>query len=310
MDMAITGLDSVVYGVDDLDVARRFWTDFGLSPAADTPDGLTFATTEGATVEVRPAGDSTLPPGLAAGNTAREFVWGVKSAGDLRKIAAALGSDREVRTDREGTLHSTDALGYGIGFRVSRVTHVPIEPTTYNVPGSPARVNERGKVYERATPHRMSHVVLVAPDLEKQFAFYNERLDFKITDKYPGRGYFLRCAGSHEHHNLFLLHGGDTIGFHHLAFELRDIHEVFGGGLHMSDCGWKTHLGPGRHPLSSCYFWYFRNPCGGAAEYDSDSDYVTDDWVPKEWESTPESFAEWAYAEGAARFSGIQTGKA
>jgi hypothetical protein len=137
-----------------------------------------------------------------------------------------------------------------------------------------------------------------------------DRLGFKVTDWYPERGYFTRCPASHEHHNLFLLKAGDALGFHHVAFEVRDIHEVFGGGLHMTDRGWKTHLGPGRHPISSCYFWYFRNPCGGAAEYDSDSDYVTDEWVPKEWEATPESFAEWAYAEGAERYSGIQTGKA
>ena len=308
--MAITGLDSVVYGVDDLDVARRFWTDFGLEPVADGRDGLSFATREGATVELRRADDPTLPPGLSPGNTVREIVWGVETDKDLKAIAAALGCDREVRTDGTGTLHSSDALGYGIGFRRSRVEHVKIEPTAYNAPGSPGRVDARGRIYDRARPHRMSHVVLLAPELETQFAFYSERLDFRVTDRYPGRGYFLRCAASHEHHNLFLLHGGDNIGFHHLAFELRDIHEVFGGGLHMTDCGWKTHLGPGRHPLSSCYFWYFKNPCGGAAEYDSDSDYVTDDWVPKEWESTPESFAEWAYAEGAARYSGIQTGRA
>ncbi len=171
-------------------------------------------------------------------------------------------------------------------------------------------MNERGKVYERAKPHRMSHIVLLAPDLDRELDFYVERLGYKVTDYYPGRGYFLRCGGSNEHHNLFLLHGGDNIGFHHIAFELENIHEVFGGGLHMTDKGWETHLGPGRHPLSSCYFWYFKNPCGGAAEYDSDSDYITDEWTPAEWPSTPESFAEWAYAEGAERYTGIQTGKA
>jgi catechol 2,3-dioxygenase-like lactoylglutathione lyase family enzyme len=308
--MAIVGLDSVVYGVDDLDVAGRFWTDFGLTPVADGPEGLVFRTEEKATVVVRPKDDASLPPAPVEGNTAREFVWGVESKSDLKAIAAELGADREVETDGDGTLHATDALGYGIGFRVTRCEPVAVEPTAYNVPGRPGRIDQRGKVYDRATPQRMSHVVLLAPDLDRQVHFYTERLGFKVTDLYPGRGYFLRCAGSHEHHNLFLLHAGDNIGFHHLAFELRDIHEVFGGGLHMSDKGWKTHLGPGRHPLSSCYFWYFKNPCGGAAEYDSDSDYVTDEWVPKEWEATPESFAEWAYAEGAERYSGIQTGKA
>jgi catechol 2,3-dioxygenase-like lactoylglutathione lyase family enzyme len=307
--MAITGIDRVVYGVDDVEKAKAFWTDFGLNPVEDG-DALRLVTVEGAEIEIRPDDDPSLPAGLAEGNTAREFIWGAESQSDIDAIRAELEKDREVRVDNDGTVHTLDALGYGIGFRVTRRKEVPVTPTGYNAPGQAARVNERGKVYERAKPHRMSHIVLLAPDLDRELDFYVERLGYKVTDYYPGRGYFLRCGGSNEHHNLFLLHGGDNIGFHHIAFELENIHEVFGGGLHMTDKGWETHLGPGRHPLSSCYFWYFRNPCGGAAEYDSDSDYITDEWTPAEWPSTPESFAEWAYAEGAERYTGIQTGKA
>jgi len=308
--MAIRCLDSVIYGVDDLEVARRFWTDFGLKPLAGGTDGLAFETVEGARVIVRAADDPSLPRGLAAGNTVREIVWGADTDADIDSIAAELAKDREIARDADGTVHAADHHGYAIAFRKTAVRPVKVAPTSYNVPGEPQRVNTRGKVYARATPQQMSHIVLLAPDLDRAVAFYTERLGFVMTDYYPGRGYFLRAPGSHEHHNLFLLKAGDGLGFHHLAFELRDIHEVFGGGLHMSDQGWQTHLGPGRHPISSCYFWYFKNPCGGAAEYDSDSDYVTDDWQPRAWESTPEAFAEWAYDGGAQRYSGIQTGKA
>ena len=84
----------------------------------------------------------------------------------------------------------------------------------------------------------------------------------------------------------------------------------FGGGLHMTGQGWQTHIGPGRHPVSSAYFWYFKNPCGGAAEYDFDTDMITDAWQPREFEPTPDTFAEWAYPDGARRFTGIQTARA
>jgi len=261
-------------------------------------------------VVVRPADDPTLPPGLADGNTVREIVWGVDDAADLDAIAAELGTDREVKRDADGAVRSVDPHGYAIGFCETEVAPVRIAPTGYNVPGDPGRIDARGKIYDRATPQQMSHIVLLAPELDDAVAFYTERLGFVVTDYYPGRGTFTRAPGSHEHHNLFLLKAGAAIGFHHLAFELRDIHEVFGGGLHMSDQGWQTHLGPGRHPISSCYFWYFKNPCGGAAEYDSDSDYVTEDWQARAWAPTPEAFAEWAYDGGARRYSGIQTGKA
>jgi hypothetical protein len=134
-------------------------------------------------------------------------------------------------------------------------------------------------------------------------------LGFKLTDRYPGAGHFYRAPGSTDHHNLFLLRRGDALGFHHVAFDVRDIHEVFGGGFHMTRRGWETHLGPGRHPISSAYFWYFRNPCGGAAEYDFDTDVVTDAWVPRDFEPGPEAFAEWALEDGVERYRGMQTTK-
>jgi hypothetical protein len=95
---------------------------------------------------------------------------------------------------------------------------------------------------------------------------YRQRLGFWLTDRYVGgAGVFLRWARASEHHNLFLLksRSGKT-DLHHIAFEVRDVHEVFGGGREFTKRGWTTEVGPGRHPISSAYFWYFKNPLGGA----------------------------------------------
>ncbi len=62
--------------------------------------------------------------------------------------------------------------------------------------------------------------------------------------------------------------------------------------------GWKTEIGPGRHPVSSAYFWYFKNPCGGAIEYFADEDFVTPKWRPRNLKVVPENFAEWALSDG------------
>ncbi|HUQ51375.1 MAG TPA: VOC family protein, partial [Gammaproteobacteria bacterium] len=160
-------------------------------------------------------------------------------------------------------------------------------------------------------PLEMTHTVFMIDEPEKVVPFYTERLGFVASDTYPGRGYFLRGGASNHHHNLFLLNVGKKRGFHHLAFELSSIHELFGGGLNMTRRGWRTALGPGRHPISSCYFWYFHSPCGGAAEYDFDSDLVDERWVPGTFQQTPEVFAEWCLAEGMADsllYKGVQTG--
>jgi hypothetical protein len=62
---------------------------------------------------------------------------------------------------------------------------------------------------------------------------------------------------------------------------------VIGGGIAMSKKGWKTEIGPGRHPISSAYFWYFENPLAAPLEYYADEDFCTEDWKPQTFERKP-----------------------
>ena len=309
-----TGIEKLTYGVSDLGSTTGFWTDFGLVPA-EAPDGrIAFRAGNGAEIEVAAADDPALPPpvGEDAGATMREATFGVASERDLAEIGENLARDRDVREDADGTLRAVDPLGFGLAFRVARTRPVVAPEQDVNVPGRAARVNRRATVADKAAPLEISHVVYLTDALDAHKAFYVDRLGFRVTDSYPGRGCFMRCSAARHHHNLFLLDPGEgKRGFHHAAFEVGTIHELFGGGNNMTRKGWRTMLGPGRHPISSCYFWYFRNPCGGAAEYDFDSDVVDDDWEAREWDSTPENFAEWCLAEGmgeALLYKGIQRG--
>ena len=129
-------------------------------------------------------------------------------------------------------------------------------------------------------------------------AFYTEKLGFSISDEYPGHGVFTRCQRVGDHHNLFMLNRPGKAGVNHVAFTVTDIHEVIGGGIAMSKKGWKTEIGPGRHPISSAYFWYFENPLAAPLEYYADEDYCTEDWKPGTHERKPELFAEWAIVGG------------
>ena len=308
--MNIAGLQAVLYGVDDMALADRFWSDFGLQRGGGAQNELVFQTPEGAQVVVRSLADPMLPPAPVAGPTVRAVTWAVRDPSALDAIARELGRDATTRRDDEGRVHAVDPAGHAIVFELSRLQPVQLEPTRFNMPGDTQRLNARARIYPRAEPVHMAHVVFAVQNLQETAEFYQRRLGFRITDTYKGTGVFLRCAGADDHHHLFLLKRGDAVGFHHLAFDVRDIHEVFGGGLYMTAQGWKTHIGPGRHPLSSAYFWYFKNPCGGAAEYDFDSDVVDDRWRPREYEPTPANFAEWAFPDGARRYEGMQTGRA
>jgi catechol 2,3-dioxygenase-like lactoylglutathione lyase family enzyme len=311
--MSILGIEKVIYGVDDFAQCTKFWSDFGLQKRAATKTEVQFETTEGASVILRAIDDPNLPAPVSDGPTMREVIWGVDTAAALRTYADRISADQDIVRDEDGTIHFKDPEGYAMGLQVSSlnpVKTVTSSTTKYNGAGLVGRINERALFYDKAVPQHLAHVVFKAPNLEKTRDFYVEKLDMRVTDIYRDRGYFLRCDGALDHHHLFLFKPDDKLGFHHVAFEVRDFHEVFGGGLHMTSQGWKTHLGPGRHGVTSAYFWYLKNPCGGAAEYDFDTDVCDDDWTPNVFEQTAQSFAEWTMPEGIEPYGGVQKSRA
>jgi catechol-2,3-dioxygenase len=198
-----------------------------------------------------------------------------------------------------GRVGCTDPNGLAVRFQVTRKRAVELASAGFNTWSRKERVNQASPAYERATPVEVGHVVFFVKDVAACERFYVEHFGFIASDRYPGRGAFLRCAADGGHHDLFMLQRPDAKpGLNHVAFTVRDIHEVFGGGMHISRCGWQTQLGPGRHPISSAYFWYFQNPAGGLIEYYADEDQLTADWQPREFEPGPTVFAEWAIDGG------------
>ncbi len=296
--MSVLGIDEITYGADDLATCRRFFQDWGLQLVEEGAGRLVFETLNGARVIVAAAGRPELPPAIESGPTLREVVWGVESEADLARYAAAIAGEPGF-VQQGGRLGCTDPNGLAVRLQVTRKRAVQVQGAQYNTWDRRERINQAAPAYERATPIEVGHVVFFVADVQACERFYVEKFGFAASDRYPGRGAFLRCAPEGGHHDLFLLQRPDRHrGINHVAFTVRDIHEVFGGGMHISRCGWDTELGPGRHPISSAYFWYFRNPAGGLVEYYADEDQLTADWQPREFEPGPTVFAEWAIAGG------------
>ena len=296
--MSILGIDEITYGVEDRATCRRFFTDWGLSLTEESDRRSVFETRNGCRVVVADASAHDLPRAFEAGSTMREVVWGVEDEQDLKFLRAVLvKADGFVEGD--GRVGCTDPNGMAIRFQVTRKHPVDDTGCPSNTWDRHLRVNARGVVYERAQPIEIGHVVLFVSDTARAEAFYRQ-LGFVPSDHYTdGRGVFMRCAARQGHHNLFMLKLPDRApGLNHVAFTVRDIHEVFGGGMHISRCGWETQLGPGRHPISSAYFWYFKSPAGGLCEYYADEDQLTEAWQPCDFEPGPTMFAEWAIAGG------------
>lgn len=300
--MSVLGIDQITYVADDLPVCRTFFQDWGLTLESESADELVFECLNGCRVLVASLSKPGLPPAMEEGPTLREVVWGVESNADLDRYAAAIkGEDGFFDSEVEGArrIGCIDPNGLAVRLQVSRKHDVQVECGEMNTWNSKTRINQPAPIYERATPIEVGHVVFFTNDVASTSAFYRERFGFVGSDSYPNRGAFMRCAPDGGHHDLFLLQlPSGKRGLNHVAFTVRDIHEVFGGGLHFSRKGWDTQLGPGRHPVSSAYFWYFKNPAGGLIEYYADEDQLTADWQPREFEPGPTVFAEWAVDGG------------
>ncbi len=300
MARALIGIDEITYGVENLVEMRGFFLDFGLTLAVEAEDALIFETLDKSRVVVRHKDDTTLPIALEEGATVREVIWGAKSAEALEAFLHEI-AEAGVKLDRgrDGVTRCQDSGGLSLGFRVTRKERVEIDGVPSNTYGKARRVDQAAPVYDRATPITISHVVFIVNDLAAQREFYCGKLGFKVSDEYPGHGIFTRCVAEGAHHNLFMLQAKERApGIDHVAFAVRDIYEVMGGGLNFGSCGWSTQLGPGRHPISSSFFWYFYCPGGGMVEYHADEDYCTKNWQPRQFDRLPENYAEWGIAGG------------
>jgi catechol 2,3-dioxygenase-like lactoylglutathione lyase family enzyme len=293
----IEGIDRITYGVDDIAACKRFFLDWGLHLVRENDAGLDFESLNGCEVNIRKADDPSLPRAMEPGPTLREVIWGVTGEADLEALRQALSRQSDFQ-ERQGVLSCIDPNGIGTGFRVTHKRIVDVAGTPANVWGHAARIDQPAAIYDRAEPVEVGHVVFFTDTLAETTGFY-ESLGFRLSDRYPGRGHFLRCSARGGHHDLFLLQTPEAKrGLNHVAFTVRDMHEVIGGGLHVSRCGWETQLGPGRHPISSALFWYFKNPAGALVEYYADEDVLTENWQPRDFEPGPTVFAEWAVAGG------------
>ncbi|HEV8259170.1 MAG TPA: VOC family protein [Burkholderiales bacterium] len=310
------GIDSIVYGVEDMEICHRFFSDWGLETVRRTASEVVLKTRQGPSAILRNLNTQVFPfPGPQPGSGLREVVWGVRSLRDLDSIDKALSRHYPVIRSSDGAVHSIDPFGYGVGFTLWR--HQSAESphgggsnaTRMNFVGARNRISEPSTHYVSAEPTRIGHVVfeVAGPDdLRAGEAFYVGCLKFLVSDRYTDKGLFCRCAEESDHHNVALLTTrNQRTQFEHAAFEVRDIHEVFGGGLHFAERGWETAIGPGRHKVSSAYFWYFNSPCGGQVEYFSDTDFLDKNWKARNIAPGPSTIAEWALFEGVPRFKGF-----
>lgn len=297
----INGIKTLKFGVEDREKCQNFATDFGLVEISSDIEGTTkFSMDNGSTIYVYDKDDARLPAAFEEGSTLREVTWAVDNEESFNRLKDRL-KDIDGYQAESDILYCRDPNGLTLSFEISVMqTNLDKASVGINQYGSINRINQASPVYEKASPLGVGHVVLFSPNLAAAQTFYEDKLGFYLSDAYNNRGAFLRCSAEGWHHNLFLLKlpNRETPGLNHVAFIVRDIHEVIGGGLHMNRKKWDSFIGPGRHPVSSAYFWYVHSPFGGAFEYYTNDDYLTSEWQARHYDYSLDLFTEWAVEGG------------
>jgi catechol 2,3-dioxygenase-like lactoylglutathione lyase family enzyme len=265
--MALHRLTTITVGVPDVDAATVFYRDFGL----DDLGGGRFATTDGGE-QLR------LVPAERRG--LQEVGLGADDPDDVDRVATSLAAIGVTASRTGSSLRAIDpTTGTAINVTVApRLDVIRTPAPIVNAPGRTERTGARADAVLRdapVRPRRLTHIVLGSPDADATHRFFTDGLGFKVSDRVPGVGAFLRC--STDHHNV-LVQGAPVTFLHHTSWMVDDIDEVGRGGARMVAADPARHVwGLGRHHIGSNFFWYLRDPAGNFAEYASDLDVIIDD---------------------------------
>jgi catechol 2,3-dioxygenase-like lactoylglutathione lyase family enzyme len=271
---AAHSLHRFVFSVPDLDVAERFYTEFGLDVRRDATriDLHTFGNSHcwGSVFEV--PGPKKLQY-LSFGIFEDDFAplqQQLDRAGIARTAPHPLSNGEGIWVrDPDG-----NAVQLIVANKVS-----PDEPAVQSPPAQHAR--DRGRAPARSQagrvrPRRMSHVLLFSSDVLRSVKFYGDALGLRLSDRSGEIIAFMHGAHSSDHHMLAFAKS-EGPGYHHSSWDVGSIDDIGLGMQHMVACGHVRGWGIGRHVIGSNYFYYVQDPWGSFAEYSYDIDFIAAD---------------------------------
>ncbi|MEL0113501.1 MAG: VOC family protein [Rickettsiales bacterium] len=96
-------------------------------------------------------------------------------------------------------------------------------------------------------------------------------------------------------HHRFALFPTDHAGVQHINFQVRETDDIMRSSYFLQDRQERIVFGPGRHATSGARFLYFEGPDGMVYEYSCGVRMIEpdDDWRPRQFPFTPESFCVW-----------------
>lgn len=267
--LAVHSIDEFVFSVPDLEVARHFYTSFGLD-VREHAGGLELYTFEHshrwAQVVLGPSKRLLwLSLGIHAPDVER-FERRLVERG-IARINAPAGAAQDGLW-----IQGPDSLP--LQLRVAEKCS-PSQPAPREFPPpsrSGGRSPGRNKI-RRVRPLYLSHILLFCANVDVARAFYEDLLGFRLSDRSGANIAFMHSPHGSDHH-LIALAKSTGLGLHHSSWCVPSIDAVGLGSQQMEEAGYAQGWGLGRHVLGSNYFRYVRDPWGSYSEYSFDIDFV------------------------------------
>jgi catechol 2,3-dioxygenase-like lactoylglutathione lyase family enzyme len=263
-DRLITHLRHVDLAVPDLGRQLEFYTGVWGLTRVGGDNGIAFLAAEGSPENyiIRLRQDPAKRLDLVA--------FGAENATHVDALAERLATAGIPLVGEPGPVGT---LGGGYGFRFYDIDGRTVEIS------SDVEVRAHRQIEERESiPVRLSHVVLNSTDIDRTRRFYEEHLDFALSDTLGDVMHFMRC--NPRHHSLAFARG-PHVALHHVSFELRGIDEYMRGTGRVLRSGTKKVWGPGRHLAGDNTFSYFLDPQGNTIEYTTALQELDEDsWHP------------------------------
>jgi catechol 2,3-dioxygenase-like lactoylglutathione lyase family enzyme len=135
----------------------------------------------------------------------------------------------------------------------------------------------RGRAsFASVRPIRLAHILIFSCDVLGDIEFYESILGLRLSDRAGEDIAFLHGPYGSDHHMIAFAKSHKT-GLHHTSWTVQSVDEVGVGGMRMEALGYRNGWGFGRHVLGSNYFYYVRDPWDSYAEYSFGIDYVPAD---------------------------------
>ncbi|MFP6712856.1 MAG: VOC family protein [Rhodospirillales bacterium] len=286
--MPIRNIQHYAQTVPDLEVGRKFFTDFGME-----------ATERDGNIILRCFGRDQDQVILTEGKRKRlhhvSFGTNADDLTELTKNIEAEGSkllDAPSETPGDGIwFEDFDGMLTNICVAEEAPWEEGLAPT-FNTPTHRPRQGARTELITDppVRPRRLGHVVLFTSDAMRKQKFYIDVLGLALADRVADFLHFLYSPAGSDHHIVAMAQSGDY-GIQHVGFEVGSADEVGMGGRQMMDKGYIHCWGPGRHGPGSNVFFYMRDPWNSVIEYFSDMDFIPEgtDWEAVDWATKEET---------------------